>query len=262
MHTQAKRTQSPLLHTLNVVCYRALAELRAEATRTYAGYLWWLLQPLLMFVIYYIAFNFMLNFQREDFAVFLFSGIVLWQWFAVTVQRCAGSLITSQQLMQQVNLHKSVFPFSIMLVNTVKFLVTLLILMSVLTIAGHPPGWAWLMLPIVLLIELVVIAGFGCFAAMISPFVPDFQQILITILHLAFFVSGVIYDLDLLPKHYRDVLGLNPMAVVIEQSRQILMYNTAPDFAALLLPLLIGLAMLALSLALIHRFDKVYPKIG
>lgn len=262
MNAQQQRRQSALLHTANIVFYRAMAELRAEATRTYAGYLWWLIQPLLMFVVYYIAFNLMLNDQRDDFAVFLFTGIVIWQWFAVSVQRCSGSLIASQSLMQQVNLHKSVFPFAIMLVNAVKFLVTLLILISVLTLAGHPPGTAWLYLPVVLLIELIVIAGFGCFSAMISPFVPDFQHILMTVLHLAFFVSGVIYDLEMLPERYRTVLELNPMAVVIDQTREVLMYNNAPDFAELLLPSLIGTALLALSLALIHRFDKVYPKIG
>lgn len=262
MHPQPAHAHSALLHLLNVVLYRAIAELRAEATRTYAGYLWWLIQPLLMFAVYFVAFNTILGDRREDFAVFLFTGIMIWQWFAVTVQRCAGSLIASQSLMQQVNLHKSVFPFSIMLVNTIKFMVTLLILMLLLSFVGHPPGFNWFYLPLVLLIEFIVIAGFGCFSAMITPFVPDFQHMLVTILHLAFFVSGVIYELDMLPDRYSAVLGLNPMSVVIEQSRRVLMDNLAPDFTSLLLPLLIGTALLAISLGLIHRFDKVYPKIG
>lgn len=253
---------SPLIHACHVVWYRAIAELRAEATRTYAGYLWWVIQPLLMFGVYYTAFSFVLKDRREDFAVFLFTGIVLWQWFSVSVQRCAGSLIASKSLMLQVNLHKSVFPFSVMLVNSVKFLVTLVILFAVLFIAGYPPGWNWLLLPVLLLVELLVIAGFGCFSAMISPFVPDFQLILTTLLQLAFFLSGIIYDLSMLPDPYQRVLGLNPMAVVIEQTRGILMHNTPPDPLRLLIPLISGGLLLMISFALLHRFDKVYPKIG
>ncbi len=262
MRSSSLSKASVLTHTVHIVIYRAMAELRAEATRTYAGYLWWIIQPLLMFVVYYIAFNFVLNDRREDFAIFLFTGIVVWQWFAVSVQRSAGSIIASHALMKQVNLHKSVFPFSIILVNCVKFLVTLLILMVVLSVAGHPPGVAWLMIPIVLFVELVVILGVGCFSAMISPFIPDFQHILMTVLHLAFFVSGVIYDLDMLPERYRSVLELNPMAVIINQTREVLMYNNTPDFAALALPLIIGMLLLAFSLSMLHRFDKVYPKIA
>ena len=252
----------PPRHTANVIWYRAIAELRAEATRTYAGYLWWILQPLLMFLVYYVAFNFILKRRQEGFAVFLFSGIVLWQWFSVTILRCSGSLIGSRALMQQVSLHKSVFPLSVMLVNSMKFLVTLLILFVVLWIGGHKPGMTWLLLPLVLSIEFLVIAGFGCFAAMLSPFVPDFKNILTTILHLSFFLSGILYSVSILPQQYQSVLRFNPMAVIIEQTRRILMTNSMPDFSQLLIPTFIGAAMLTISLLLIHRFDKLYPKLS
>lgn len=258
-HTE---THSPVTHAAHVIWYRAIAELRAEATRTYAGYLWWVFQPLLMFVVYYIAFRYVLHVQEENFALFLFTGIIIWQWFSVTVQRCAGSLISSRALMLQVNLHKSVFPFSILLVNTVKFLVTLLILLIVLAASGVVPGTPWLSLPVVLLVQFMVIAGFGCFSAMISPFVPDFQLVLATLLQLAFFVSGIIYDLSVLPDRYRGILEWNPMSAIISQSRRVLMENQPPEIGALLFPLLISFLLIALSLGLMHRFDKVYPKLS
>jgi lipopolysaccharide transport system permease protein len=260
--TQVGMRTSSLKHALHVVWYRAIAELRAEATRTYAGYLWWIIQPLLMFAVYYIAFRYVLDLREEHFAIFLFTGIIIWQWFSVTVLRCSGSLITSRGLMLQVNLHKSVFPFSILLVNTVKFLVTLVILIIVLTTSGFPPGIAWLALPALLVVQLVVIAGFACFSAMISPFVPDFQHILATLLHLAFFVSGVIYDLSVLPEKYQRVLSWNPMSVVISQFRRVLMDNQLPQLGELIAPFIISVTLLVISLILIHRFDKLYPKLS
>lgn len=260
--THQGRLRSRWAHALHVVWYRAIAELRAEATRTYAGYLWWIIQPLLMFGVYYIAFRFVLQTREENFALFLFTGIIIWQWFSVTVQRCSGSLIASRGLMLQVNLHKSVFPFSILMVNSVKFLVTLVILVIVLMGSGIEPGSAWLALPALLLVELIVIAGFGCFSAMISPFVPDFQHILATMLQLAFFVSGIIYDLSVLPEKYQRVLEWNPMSIVISQTRRVLMDNQAPQAGELVMPLVISISLLAISLALIHRFDKLYPKLS
>ena len=261
-NTQRVTPTPAIPHAMHVVWYRALAELRAEATRTYAGYLWWIIQPLLMFVVYYVAFKFVLPNRQENFAVFLFTGIIFWQWFSVTVQRCAGSLIASKRLMLQVRLHKSVFPFSIMLVNSVKFIVTLLILFAVLLAAGYQPGYAWFTLPALLLVQLLVIAAFGSFAAMISPFIPDFQHILATLLHLAFFVTGIIYDLSILPERHQQILAYNPMATIIAQARRVLLENQLPQLDVFALPLLISVSLLSISLLLIHRFDKVYPKIG
>ncbi len=251
-----------LRHLFHVVAYRAIAELRAEASRTYAGYLWWVIHPLLMFWIYYIAFNFVMGSRTENFAIFLFAGIVLWQWFSVSVLRCSGSLIAAKPLMQQVNLHKSVFPFSIILVNTIKFGVTLAILIVVLGFAGFFPGWAWVTLPILLMIQLLVILAVGCFAAMISPFIPDFQHVLTTVLHLMFFISGIIYDLSLLPERLGLVLGLNPMAIMIGEIRNVLMYNQFPEWNLLMIPIVESVFLLVVSIKLIHRYDKVYPKIG
>lgn len=249
-------------HLYDVIVYRAFAELRAEGTRTYAGYLWWILNPLLMFGVYYIAFNYVIRNRTPDFALFMFTGIVIWQWFHVSVLRCAGSLIAAKPLMQQVNLHKSVFPFSIIMVNTMKFGITLALLIIVLLIAGHTPGWSWITLPVLLIVLLSVIAAAGSFSAMISPFIPDFQYVLTTILHLMFFISGIIYDLSILPERIRSVLQLNPMAIMISQIRQVLMYNEFPHWNVLLIPAAQSLVVLTISLMLMHRFDKVYPKIG
>ena len=264
MHTISKQdaNRSALKHAAHVVWYRAIAELRAEATRTYAGYLWWIIQPLLMFLVYFVAFSYVLKVRQEGYAIFLFSGIVLWQWFSVTVQRCSGSLISSRSLMLQVNLHKAVFPLSILMVNSVKFLVTLFILFAVLIFAGIEPGVAWIAIPMLLLVQFVLIAACGCFSAMLSPFIPDFQHILATILHLAFFVSGILYDLSALPEKYQRILGHNPMAVMIKESRTVLLENQWPDFGALGIQLVVAIVLFTCSMLLIHRFDKIYPKLS
>lgn len=260
--SQRARGANGLRHLWDVIRYRAVAELRAEATRTYAGYLWWVLQPLLMFAVYYVAFNYVVGSHRDHFAVFLFTGIILWQWFHVSVLRCAGSLIVSRALMQRVNLHKTVFPLSIILVNTIKFLVTLAILLVVLLAAGFTPGWSWLLLPALLAAQLLVIVACGCFAAMLSPFVPDFQHVLATILQLLFFVSGIIYDLSILPERIQRVLMLNPMAIVIGQTRELLMHHQTPQWGLLAIPLAESALVMGVSLMLLHRFNKVYPKLG
>ncbi len=247
---------------LNVIFYRAIAELRAEATRTWAGYAWWIIQPLLGLAVYYVAFSYILSRKQEDYVMFLFIGIVLWQWFQLSVQRCSMALVVSQGLMQQVDLHKSVFPLSIVLVNTVKFSVTLVLLLAVLIFSGHHVTLAWLGIIPLLLLELLLIVGTSCAVAAISPFFPDFEPILGNILQMMFFLSGIFYDLSNLPAKLAVWLAFNPMAVLIMQFRKIVLEAQWPAWNSLLTPLVISLVILTVSLAVIHRYDKVYPKLG
>lgn len=248
-------------HLLEVVGYRAAAELRAEVKRTYAGFLWWIVQPVLTFGVYFVAFKWVLP-DRENFAVFLFTGITLWQWFHLSAMRSSQAIVGAGGLVQRVNLHKIVFPVSAILVNTVKFGVTLLVLVGVLIASGVPPTPAWLGLVPVLVVQLVVVAGVGCLLAGVTPFVPDVHLVFSTFLHLLFFVSGVLYDLGELPWPVADLLYLNPIAVLIDLSRGVLLEGEWPAPERLVLPLVEGIVLCAVAWGIIHRFDKVYPKYG
>ena len=127
---------------VNILIYRSAAELRSEGTRTYIGYLWWILEPLMSLVVYYVAFEYFLHRGTENFALFLFIGIIIYRFFAGTVTRSAGSIISGQGLMQLVYLHKSIFPLTVVLVNLAKFLITFLLAVFVCWLYGMAPTWA------------------------------------------------------------------------------------------------------------------------
>jgi len=180
----------------------------------------------------------------------------------MSVLRSCGSLIGSQNLMQQVDLHKSVFPLSIVLVNCVKFVITLVLLLFVVMIFGHTPNWTWLALIPLLLVEVFLIAGLSCGAAAISPFFPDFRIILETALHLMFFLSGIFFELDRLPERFSAVLDYNPMAVLIVAFRKVLLHGQWPEWGSLSIPLIEAVAILFVAMIMLRSFNKVYPKLS
>lgn len=246
----------------NIVLYRSAAELRSEGTRTYAGYLWWILEPLLSLAVYYVAFKYIFHRETENFLMFLFSGIVIYRFFAGTVTRSAVSISGGQGLMQLVYVHKSIFPLSVVMVNLVKFLVTLLLLMVVVWLFGILPTWAYLALPLLIVLELVVIAGASMICAAITPFFPDFQLVLGTILHLLIFLSGVFHDIGKLSPRAQTIFRLNPIAAIIEQSRAIILHGQWPNLEILAPALAEGVLFLAIGWLLIHKFNRYYPKIS
>ncbi|MBT3199909.1 MAG: ABC transporter permease [Phycisphaerales bacterium] len=247
---------------LNISVYRALSELRSEGARTYAGYLWWILAPLMSLAVYYVAFKYILNRGTENFAVFLFSGIVVYRFFANTVTRGSESILGGKGLMQLVYLHKSIFPLTVVLVNLFKFIITLLLLMVACWAFGLRPAWAYLSLPLLLVSTTLLVAGAAMFCAAIMPFIPDFKMILSTIVHLLIFLSGVFFDVSRLSAKMQMIIRWNPLATLIEQFRLVLLHGRWPNLAHLAQATLTSMIMLVIGWLLIQHFDRRYAKIS
>ena len=246
----------------NLTLYRTIAELRSEGTRTYAGYLWWILDPLLSLAVYYVAFKYIFHRETENFAIFLFSGIVIYHFFAGTVTRSAGSILDGRGLMQLVYVHKSLFPLSVVMVNLVKFLITLLLVVGIIWLSGIRPTWAYLAIPVLIALQILITAGVSMVCAAITPFFPDFQLILGTIMHLLIFLSGVFYDVSTLSPRIKALISLNPLAVMIEQYRVILLHGRWLSLKPLLPVLAESIIFLAIGWLLIHKFNRYFPKLS
>ena len=251
---------------LTLIYFKSCAELRSEAERTFAGFIWWILDPLFSLLIYYIVFSQISRIGNDPgsssaFIHFLCVGIVFWGWMANTVNRGANAILLGAGIMQQVRLPKVIFPSSMVLTDTAKFGVVLLILVLVLLCSGCRMGLSYVALPFVLLCELTFILGATFFVAAITPFFPDFRLFLAHGLQLLFFLSGVVIDLRFIPAPFGRWLSFNPMAVLMENFRLILIHNEWPQWGAVGAVGLVSLAMAAGGAYVIHRNDTVYPKI-
>jgi lipopolysaccharide transport system permease protein len=246
----------------NLVWYRATAELKSEGTRTYAGYLWWILEPSLTLVVYYIAFNYIYKSPPQNFLVFLFSGIVIYRFFSGTVSRSANSIAEGQGLMQLVYVHKSIFPLSVVLVNLVKFIVTMILVLSVIWLRGIKPTWAYAAIPVLVLLQLLLTSGVAMICAAVTPFFPDFNLILGTFLNLLIYLSGVFYDVSRLSPKMQTLIRYNPLASIIEQYRMILLHGQWPEIRPLVPAMWECAVLLIIGALLIHRFDRYFPKIS
>jgi lipopolysaccharide transport system permease protein len=119
----------------------------------------------------------------------------------------------------------------------------------------------WLFLPVLLVVQLLLIIGCSFTVAAITPFFPDFSLILNTLLTLMFFASGILYPLKRLPVKVQEFLVLNPMANLIEQYRNILMYSKSPDLWKLGIVFTEGVLIFALGYFILKKFNRTYPKI-
>jgi lipopolysaccharide transport system permease protein len=251
-----------MLYYIDLIWYKTYADLRVEASRGYLGIFWWVVEPLLYMSVFYIVFGILFQRGGPDYVPFLLIGLVAWRWFDNTIKLGSGSLITNQGLMQQVYVPKIVFPTVTVVTNTVKFLIVLAILLVFLLLYGIVPGPTWLALPILLGIQLLFIVAFTWLIASIVPFLPDIRVIIDSGMTLLFFMSGIFFNIESLPKHLADYLRINPMTVLIESYRRVLIQGTWPDWGRLGAVAVISVVVLYASFRLHRRFDRQYTKIG
>ncbi len=246
---------------LELILYRAYADLKAEAARGYLGVLWWIIEPLLylgMFSVYFIYVR-----QQHDGRLipFLLIGLVAWKWFASSIPHCARSIASGVSLMQQVYLPKYVFPCVAAATNLAKFLMVFILLLAALPFFGAPPTAAWLTLPLLVAAQFFLILSSAGLLAAVFPFLPDLNYIINNLLMLLFFLSGVLFDLNKMPESFRPYLSLNPLAVLIADYRTVLLDGEMPGWWGLAGVLILSGLLWAAALRIMHRFDRIYPKV-
>ena len=245
----------------DIIQYKAGAELKAESQRYYLGFLWWLIEPILYMLVFYFVFAVLFQRGTEDFVVFLLTGLVFWQWFQSTVMQCADTLTANRGLINQVYVPKYLFQVVVMLKNTAKFGVVLAILVLFLLVYGIRPSAAWLAAPLVLAVGAACIAGISLLLAAVTPLVPDLRVLLDPGMRALLFLSGIFYDINAFETPYRFVFQLNPVAVLIDNLRAVLLRNLAPDWwqlaAVLAFAAVAGIAGLAIMRANESRYAKL-----
>jgi lipopolysaccharide transport system permease protein len=245
-----------------LVLYKTYADLKAEAARTYISFMWWILDPLLYMAVFYLVFEVLLKRGTENFISFLLIGLVFWKWFASSIQHALNSISIHRGLIQQIYLPKWLFPIITVLTDLVKFTIVFIVLIILLIMVGVSPGIAWVNLPILIVCQLMLIIGCACLVAAITPFFPDIRLLTESGLMLLMFLSGVFYDSSTIPEKYQAYFFANPMAVMLDAFRTVILESHPPNWLRLGYVLIMGSITLAVALAMLIRFDRTYPRLN
>lgn len=256
------RNRESLSRYLSLVLFKAYADLRSESQRTYVGYLWWVVDPVLSMLVYYLVFDVLFSRGIENYALFLFVALVPWRWFQTTLLAGASSILQARGLMLQVYLPKVVFPIVTFLTTTTKFFIVYALLVVLLPLFGFPFGTPHLALALILLVNGLLILGGTFLTSAFTPFFPDLRMVLENVVRLLFFLSGVLYPMAMMPLRLQQVLSLNPLVPVITAYRTVLLDGRWPDLGQLLMVGLFSLLLIAAGAFAIHRRDYAYPRIS
>jgi ABC-2 type transport system permease protein len=224
---------------------------------TILGYLWSLIHPLVMLLVLYFAFRRRVGTGIPNYAVFLMVGVVQFTQFSKSLNAAMRALQQMRSLVTSVIFPKDILVYSAILVKTPEFVVSMILVTGIGLLTGTPASPALLALPLVILLQILLVAWAGLFLSIGYVFVRDLDHVYEVGMRILFFVTPIIFSLDQLTPWVRQVLQLNPMAHLIGFSRALILEGRLPPLPALGTMLLINLVLLYLAIVLFRRAEPL-----
>jgi lipopolysaccharide transport system permease protein len=255
-----------LANLLNLIRYRGLIqslvvrELKARYRGSVLGFFWSFVNPLMLLLVYTFVFKFVLPNDTkglQPYSLFLFCGILPWNWFSSSLTEASGSLIAGGNLIKKVLFPAEVLPIVSVLANMVHFFLGLIILLAFLVGYRHwpdPGDLIWF--PIAVAVQLVFTLALALILAALTVHFRDIRDLLANVLQLWFFATPIIYYWrQENVQRFKFLFDLNPFTHLAISYQEILFFNGPFGHWKWLLAL--GAGSVALFLAGFWLFDRL-----
>lgn len=258
-----KRVIEDITKYQKYLVFASKSELKAEVSSSYLNWLWWILDPLLFMCVY--SFVSLIVFQKPEkyFAAFVFIGLTVWNFFSKTVNASVKIVKKNSAIVTKVYIPKYFLILQRMFVNGFKMFVSFALVIVIMMIYRVPLSFRVLyFLPLLL---LLVVITFACSAIVMhfGVFVEDLANVIQVFLRLVFYMSGIFYSIEgRVEGIYGDILlNCNPIAYIISAMRNGVLYDTTPNMGVFGIWTIIGLAVCAVALRVIYKFENSYVKV-
>jgi ABC-type polysaccharide/polyol phosphate export permease len=227
--------------------YLVVLNLKTRYRGSILGFLWTLLNPLLLMLVMWVVFSRVARVEEDNYALFLLSGLIVWLFFSQSIEAGLNSIIKQRSLMQKIYVPKVVFPVAVVTSNLVNLLFALVayIIVALLSTGGLP-STIFLLVPALLMLYFVAL-GSALLLATLNVFFRDFTHLTSAVLRALFYLTPVIYPPDLFGEQAAMYLKLNPVYYPVITARDVLYYGKIPTadvwligFACSLVTLVIG----------------------
>lgn len=224
------------------------------------GFLWTILDPLLMMFVYLLLVTVIFKRGGPQFPILLFTGLLVWQWFTYSLTRSVTSISKKAKLIQSINFSKIVLPLGPVFVGMINLFLGLIVLVPFLLIFEAKFTYHLFWFPSLLLIQLVFTIGAVLICATVGVYLHDLQNIIKFLLKISFYISPVIYSIEnRIPENIRVFYLLNPFAVLINSYKNVLIRGLPPNpFIGITIG--VSLLILIIGTVLFYKKESIFSK--
>jgi len=220
-------------------------DLTIRYRRSFLGFLWTMLHPLSLMLIFVIVFSGLLGARAPHYETYFLSAYVAWNFFAQTTVNAMASVAWNGPLMKRVRVPPSIFTIAVVVSGIVNLGLSLLVLFPIMLIVGAPIHATLFFLPVSLLLVGIFTLGVSLGLTAISISFGDIREMVQAGMPALMYLTPIIYPISVVPERFRWLIKLNPLVYIVEIVRDPIYYGILPSPKTLLVAVVISLGSLA-----------------
>ncbi|WP_069267677.1 ABC transporter permease [Paraburkholderia nodosa] len=234
-------------------------EFQSKYRNSLLGAAWTVLNPLAMIVVYTVIFARVMHARLPGvdsnfaYSIHLCAGVLPWGMFVEIVSRAQNTFIENANMIKKLSFPRLCLPVIVVVNSLVNFLIVFGLFTAFLLITGNFPGVVFLaVIPLLVLLTLFGI-GLGITLGVLNVFFRDVGQFFNIVLNFWFWLTPIVYSVDILPKQIQSGMQFNPMAPLVESFQVVMMQSKWPDWPQLWFVTVLGIALCLAGFSLFRK---------
>lgn len=221
------------------------------------GYFWVILNPLAQMLVMSFVFSQLFNISNIDvpYSLFLFTGLLPWTLFSNSLIGATNSLVSNSGLLSKIYFPREILVASTILAKNVDFFLASSVFIIMLIIFQIHLSWNVLWFIPIFFIQNLFAYGLSLFLAAFNLFYRDVQYLLSLVLMIWMYLTPIVYSPESFPPQYRWIFKINPMAVLVDAYRQVILYGNSPNITGLLIALVLAILLFGIAFVCFKKLE-------
>ena len=245
-------------HFRELLYFLTWRDIKIRYKHTALGVGWVVLQPLLTMLVFTVFFGRLGRIPSDGvpYALFSLCGLLPWQLFSYALTESSQSVVASERVISKVYFPRLLVPLSAVLAGLADFMVSFGVVFVFMAVFRVVPGPAIILLPAFLVLAVATALGAGLWLSALNVQYRDVRYTLSFLTQFWLLATPVAYPSSLVPEQWRALVGLNPMAGVVEGFRWVLLGTPAPHGPMLIVSIMISAGLLVTGAFYFRRMER------
>jgi len=241
----------------------ALREIKSRYKQSFLGFFWVILNPFFQMLIMSFVFSFIVKFSTPGvpYTVFILCGLLPWIFLTNSTTSATDAFAGNGELIKKIYFPREIFVLGTVAAKAVDFFLACLLLLGLMLFYHLPLTFALLYLVPIFAIQFLFVYALSLILATLNLFYRDIKYLYALVLQLWFYVTPIIYATEFFPAKWRWIFKLNPMSVIINAYREVIINGSAPSMSSMLVATGISLFLLGCAYMIFKKLEGSFADI-
>ncbi|MDO4283026.1 MAG: ABC transporter permease [Clostridia bacterium] len=235
-------------------------DIRGRYKGSVLGFLWTLLNPLFMLLVYSVVFSIVFRNDIENYPIYLFICLMPWNCFQNSIFMGSSCVSNNASILKKVYFPREILPIATVISNLFNYLCSAVIIFIALLVSGVGISWTALFLPVIILIQAIFNLGLIFFLSYVNVYFRYVLYMMNPIMMIWMYATPILYSVTMVPEKYQSIYMWNPMTRLMVAYQDILYNQKLPDLSSLGITVLIALGALVLGYLVFAKLQRRFAE--